>query len=160
MWTTAISVNKGCCGHQTRDGHQLLQLTPTVYREGIQDWEKQDTVPSELSAHQKSDFIESRILHFSIVRNVLNSLTWDVCFSLINSNLSMFYPSGFCCQNSYIFSFLPYLLGLVLQSYLRGSLLSLSLQKIHQIKYNSQIVDCAFFPVYIIYNFSISNKLR
>ena len=31
-------------------------------------------------------------------RKVLNSLTWDVWFSLINSNLLMFWLPGFCCK--------------------------------------------------------------
>ena len=48
----------------------------------------------------------------------LNSLTWDVCFSLTNSNLSTFGLPGFCWEN-YTSRLLPYLLGAVLQSSLR-----------------------------------------
>ena len=45
----------------------------------------------------------------------LSSLTWDVCFSLTDSNLSTFWLPGFCWEN-YTSRLLPYLLGAVLWS--------------------------------------------
>ena len=94
---------------------------------------------------------ESRFLHFPIHRKALNSLTWDIWLSLINSNLLMFLLPGLCCKNSYI-SWLtpspssPCLFGAVSQSYLRCCVLCLSPQKVRQIKHNSQLLDCAFSP--------------
>ena len=58
--------------------------------------------PESWGADQRDDFIESRLLHLPIHRKALNSLTWDVWFSLINSNLLIFQPSGPCCKTSYI----------------------------------------------------------
>ena len=75
-------------------GHRLLATklpasaaTPMVYSEGLQQREKQNTSPRLLP---------------------LNSLTWDVWFSLISSNLLMFWLPGFffcllfCKKNTYI----------------------------------------------------------
>ena len=53
-------------------------------------------------------------------------------FSLINSNLLMFRLSGLIFKNSYVSWLLPYPYGAVLQSHLRGSLLGLRPQKVHQ----------------------------
>ena len=60
--------------------------TPMVYPEGLQQREKQNTCPRLLP---------------------LNSLTWDVWFSLISSNLLMFWLPGLFClfvlqKNAYI----------------------------------------------------------
>ena len=52
--------------------------------------------------HQKNDFSEPRLLDFPTHRKVVNSLTWDIWFS-INSNLLMFQLSGLCYKNSYIY---------------------------------------------------------
>ena len=54
-------------------------------------------------------------MHLPIHKKALNSLTWDVCFSLTNSNLSTFWLLGFCWEN-YTSQLLSYLLGAVLQS--------------------------------------------
>ena len=63
----------------------------------------------------------------------------------MNSSLLMFYLPGFCCENSSISWLLPYIIGAIPQSYMRGCNPSWSPQKVHQIKYNSQHLDCAFF---------------
>ena len=47
-------------------------------------------------AYQRGDFSYLRFLRFSIQGKVPNLLTWDVWFSLANSNLLMFWLSGFC----------------------------------------------------------------
>ena len=49
-------------------------------------------------AHQRNDFSEPRPLHLPIHRKALNSLTWDIWFSLINSNLLMFWLPGLHCK--------------------------------------------------------------
>ena len=38
-------------------------------------------------AYERNDFNNPRLLYLPIHRRALNSLTWDVCFSLINGNL-------------------------------------------------------------------------
>ena len=62
--------------------------------------------PDSWGAYQRNDFHEPRLLHLSIHRKVLYPSTWDIWFSLINSNLLMFLLPALCCKNSYI-SWLP-----------------------------------------------------
>ena len=103
--------------------------------------------PDSWGAYQRNDFNEPRLLHLPVHRKVLNSLTWYVWFSLINSNLLIFLLPGLCCKNACI-SWLP---CLSLQSnpseHLRGCVLGLSPQNVLQIKHNSQLLGCAFFSV-------------
>ena len=75
-------------------------------------------------ACQRSDFKEPRLLHLPLHSNALNSITWDILFSLIDCNLLMFWPPGLCCKNSYI----SWLSPLSLQSYLRFCVRGLSPQ--------------------------------
>ena len=58
--------------------------------------------PDTWGAYQRNDFSEPRLFHLPIYRKVLNSLTWDIWFSLINRNLLMFLLPGLCCKNSCI----------------------------------------------------------
>ena len=90
-------------------------------------------------------------------RKVLNSLTWEVCFSLMNSNILMFQlPVLFCllvvaklpCA-MYPTSSLDSLKPSVPQSYLKGCLPSLRFQKVQQIKHNSQLLGFIIFSVNI-----------
>ena len=76
-----------------------LQLPLVLLPEGIQGGKKKklDTHPTQLRCVSK-EFNEPRLLHLLIGRKLLNSLTWDVWFSLINSNLLMFWLPGFCCK--------------------------------------------------------------
>ena len=55
-------------------------------------------------------------------------ITWDAWFSLINSNLLIFWLPDLCCKNSCISKPLPSLLGPVSQRYLREYVLGLSPQ--------------------------------
>ena len=84
---------------------------------------------------QIADFNEPRLLHLPVRRKALNSLTWDVWFSLINGNLLMFWLSWL----------LSYLFRTVAQSYMRGYVPGLSPQQICQIKRNSQLFGHALF---------------
>ena len=52
--------------------------------------------------YQRHDFSEPRLLYLPIHRKAVNSLTWDVWFSLISNTLLMFQLPGFCCKDSYI----------------------------------------------------------
>ena len=54
-----------------------------VQLEETQDEKTQDPGPRE----PRNDFSEPKLLHLPIPRKVLNSLTGDICFSFINSNL-------------------------------------------------------------------------
>ena len=74
-------------------------------------------------AYQRNDSNEPGLLPLPINRKVLNSLTWDNWFSFINGNLLMFQWPGLCYKNSYKSWFLPYLFGVVPQSYLRPEVL-------------------------------------
>ena len=105
----AMSVNKGSCHHQplqppdTQDGaecppssHQTLQpphshmCTPRRLRMRRMHW---ILAPDSWGAYQRNDFSEPRLLHLPIHRKALNSLTWNIWFSLIKSDLLRF---GFC----------------------------------------------------------------
>ena len=56
---------------------------------------------------------------------------------------------GFVFAKAYLSWLLTYLFRAVAQRYLRGCLLSVSPQKIHRIKRDSQLFGCAFFPLYL-----------
>ena len=58
--------------------------------------------PDGWGTYQKNDFSECGLLHLPIYRKALNSLAWDIWFSLISSNILMFWLLGPCCKTSYI----------------------------------------------------------
>ena len=97
---------------------QPLQPPPVVHSEGTQDGKVPDTSPRQLRCRSKEWFQWAQTSHLPIHRKMLNSLTWDIWFSLINSNLLMLWLAGFCCKNSYISCLLRYLLGADPWSYL------------------------------------------
>ena len=101
--------------------------------------------PDSRGAYQRNVFSEPRLLHLAIQRKALNSLTWDVWFSLINSNPLMSWLPGFLLQNSYVLWLLPSLFRTIPQSYLRGCILGLILSFVCQVKHNSHLWGCAFF---------------
>ena len=131
-----------------------ITTTPMVNPEGTQDRNRMPTIkpsttastpqqctlrrlkmrkqrilaPDSWGAYQRNDFIEPRILNLPIHRKALNSLTWDVWFSLINSNLLKFQVPGLCCKDSYMPWLLPYIFRAVPQSYPRDCVLGLSPQ--------------------------------
>ena len=48
-------------------------------------------------AYERNDFSEPRLSHLSLPRKSLNSLIWDIWFSLINNNCLMFrLPAPYC----------------------------------------------------------------
>ena len=114
---------------------------------GDSGWRKAGHWPqiAEVS-HQRNDFKEPRLLYPPIHRNVLNSVTGDIWFSLISSHLLMFHPPGLCCKAPTYPGPLPGLLGAVRVIWDAGSW-AWSLQNVHWIKNNSQLLGCAFFPV-------------
>ena len=140
-----ISANKGCCSYQP------LQLPPKVSLEGTQDGKRMPAIrpsdttatppwctlrklrmrkhrilaPESWGAYQRNDFSEPRLLHLPLRRKALNSFTWDVWFSFINSNLVTFLLPGLCCKHSSISWLLPCLFRAVPQNYLRCCVLGL-----------------------------------
>ena len=50
--------------------------------------------------YERNDFHEPRLLHLPVHRKELNSLTWNVWFPLINSNILMFRLPAFCFKTS------------------------------------------------------------
>ena len=73
--------------------------------------------PGSWGTYQRDEFNEPSLLHLPIHRKVLNLLTWDIWFSLINSTLLMFQLPGLHCKNSYISWLPPYLFIAVPQGY-------------------------------------------
>ena len=59
-------------------------------------------VPESRGACQRNNFSEPKLLYISMYRIALNSLFWDIWFSLINSHLWGFWVPGLCCKNHYI----------------------------------------------------------
>ena len=118
-----VSVNKGRCSPSSLH----ITITPTVNPEGTQDEKRVSTwsishlqplpphpgvrlrrqdekavilAPDSWGPYQRSDFRAPRLLYLPIPRKALNSLIWDVWFSLINSDLLMFCLSGLYCKTS------------------------------------------------------------
>ena len=89
-------------------GAQDINKMPfrTVHLEETWDKKAQDTGPKYLRCISKEWFQWAQTLYLLIHRKALNSLTWDIWFSLINSTLLMFQLPGLYWKNSYI-SWLP-----------------------------------------------------
>ena len=102
----AMSVNKACCSHQVitlqpPDGEPWgnsgwnpdaphLSVSCCSNSNGTlwgYLWEARILTPN-----QRYDFSGPRLLHLPIHRKALNSLTWNIQFSLINRNLLMGFP--------------------------------------------------------------------
>ena len=56
---------------------------------GLRMWviKEQDLASDSRDVYERNGFSEPRCLHLSKHRRVLNSWAWDICFSLINTNL-------------------------------------------------------------------------
>ena len=120
-----IFLNKGCCSHQTAT---LQPPAPWALRDlGIETgcrpfssqllqplWRRlrmkkpRILAPDSWCAYQRNNFIEPRPLPFPIYRKMLNSFTWDIWFSLVNSNFLMFWLPDYCCKTSYVSRLLPF----------------------------------------------------
>ena len=101
--------------------------------------------PDSWGIYQRNDFNEPRLLHLPIHRKALNSLTWDVCFPLINSNLLMFHRSGFCYKTPIYPGSSLISLGQSLRAIWEAVSQAWDPQKVHWIKHNPQLLGCAFF---------------
>ena len=112
----AISVNKGC--HQWLQPSNMswwtqrklrkentchleavrLKPQPMVSPEETQDVTRQGTSPRQLRCISREWFQWARLLHHPTYRKALNSLTWGIWFSIINSNLLTFRLPALCCK--------------------------------------------------------------
>ena len=81
-------------------------------------WKHRTPAPESRGADHGNDFSEPRLLHLPIHKKVLNSLIWDIWFSLINNNLLKFGLPVLCCKSSIKSGFPPCLLGAVLSGLL------------------------------------------
>ena len=74
----------------TQEGEEFCYLTairlqplPMVSPRDFRMWKQRRTMaPESWDAQERNDFSESRLLRLPIHRNALNSLTWDIWFSL------------------------------------------------------------------------------
>ena len=122
----AISVNKGYCSikpshYSLPDGEpwgnsgwkqdvchlavNCCRHPPWCALRRLRMRKRRTLAPDSWGAYQRNYFSEPRFLHLPICRKVLNTLTWDIWFSLINNNLLMFWLPGLCCKSFYIFCF-------------------------------------------------------
>ena len=102
-WSISYHVNKqGCHSHQwsqparanrkeNNTCNLVLQTIPSGCSHSL--WwrlrKNRILAPDSWDAYERKDFSETRVLHLPIHRKVLNSLTWDIWFSLITNNLLM-----------------------------------------------------------------------
>ena len=91
---------------------------------GSSGWESTGHWPQRAEEHiKKKDFTEPKPLNLPIHRKVLNSLTWDIWFSLIHKKY-------FWCSDylSFVANYITWLLPCLLKSVLSGLLDMLSLR--------------------------------
>ena len=96
--------------------------------------------------YERNDFSEPGLLYLPIHRKALNSLTWFICFSLINNNLLMFSLSALCYKTSIKpgSSPLPPLSSSLRVNWDAVSWLEV-LKNSHWIKHSSQLLGCEYF---------------
>ena len=97
-------------------------------------------------AYKRNDFSKPRLLYLPIHRKVLNSLTWDIWFSLIHRKTFDVETTCPLLRKFYITWLFPcYLLRVFSRGYLRCCLPELRLKNFHWINYNSQLLVCGYF---------------
>ena len=69
--------------------HKLKPLLMVSLRK-LRMWKYRILALDRWGTYQRNDFREPRLLHLPIHRKALNSITWDIWFSLINNHLFMF----------------------------------------------------------------------
>ena len=117
----------------------LLMVSPEERK--LRKWKHRKLAPYSQGAYQRNDFSEPRLLHLLMFRKALNSLTWNIWFSLIYKKKAFdIYTTCLCCKTYVWPGFSPCLLGAVLS----GSLEMLEVLKIPTFR-NSQFLGCEFF---------------
>ena len=142
----AISINKDVTA--TSDSNcEFLSLKESrknnvCYLAAISHSPRLALAPDCWDAYKRNDFSKTRLLDLSIHRKMLNSLTWNIWFSLINCNLLIFRPPAPCCK--LLCNLTP-----PLPTVLSGSLEILSLGfevlKIPTKQHNTQLLGCDYF---------------
>ena len=107
-------------------------------------------VPDGRNSYERNYFSEFWLFHLPPHRKALNSLTWDILFSLTDGDLLMFWLPGHYCKNSYISWILSYLFWTVSQSYLRGWVLGLNPQFCLPNKIWFSALGCAFIYFFLV----------
>ena len=104
----AISVKKGCCSHQATKLQQPLMMCTRILRMR----KHRILAPDSWGTYQRNGFSKPRLLHLPIYSKIPKYLTWDIWFSLINSNIMMFWLPDLLAKTyaSWIF---PYLFRVV-----------------------------------------------
>ena len=98
-WTMVHRITEWEAIEQAHSSHQ--STTPlTVSPEELRKWTHRMLAPESGCAHQKNDFIWPRLFYLPIYSKALNSLTWDIWFSLINSCVLIFRLPALCCKTS------------------------------------------------------------
>ena len=82
----ALSVNKGCQRHQQLQSTWMVMVNWWTLRK-LRMWKHRRLVPYNWVAYKRNNFSKLRLLHFLIHRKALNSLNWDIWFSLISNYL-------------------------------------------------------------------------
>ena len=76
-----------------------LQPVPMVSPKGAQNVKNTGYWPQDnWEEYERNDFSKLRLLHLPLHGKGLNSLTWDIWFSLINNNLLMLSLPALCCK--------------------------------------------------------------
>lgn len=147
-------------GLPTAKPSSIAAIYKVVLRRELSRGKYRLTGPDSWGACQRDDFNDSRLLHLPICKKALNSLNWDIYFSLINSIfVCLFYVPDPCCKT------LIYPDTSITSS--KQSLIAiweavswtLVLSFVCQIKRNYELLGCAFlsFNSFIIF---MSSKIK
>ena len=136
-----ISLNEECCSQQARSHCSCPQLRTL---RGLRMEKSRILAPDSWGADQRNDSNEPRLLPLPIHRKALNSWTWDVWFSLMNSNLLKIWIPGFCCKDPYRSWLPPTSSQQSLTALWEAASWAWVLSFVRRIKQNSQLLGCAF----------------
>ena len=117
-----------------------LQPLTTGSPEELRRWKHRQLASESWDAYERNEFSEPKLLHLPIYRKALNSLTWDIWFSLIHKNTFDVQTTCPLLKTSP-----PAFLEEFYQGYLRCYLRDSCLKNFHQIKHSSQLLGCDYF---------------
>ena len=166
-WSISCHINKqGCHSHQLfqPSKHEFLSLENTQEKQCLltgshwasgtlccEHWAQENVerckiiVSESWEGYERNDFSKPRLLHPPIHRKALNSLTWDIWFSLINNNLLMFRLPAPCCKTSSQSDWQRPHPNSSLRVTWDAVFWVWSLKNSHQIKHNSELSGCDCF---------------
>ena len=129
-------------GKRTPVWYGRNQAAATCYWEpwGTRKVKTQTLASESWDAYERNEFSEPKLLHLPIYRKALNSLTWDIWFSLIHKNTFDVQTTCPLLKTSP-----PAFLEEFYQGYLRCYLRDSCLKNFHQIKHSSQLLGCDYF---------------